>query len=105
MLRASKVREERGETVSNNVNLITVCSLVIGNNLPMHFNKKEQQAEVAKAPAQPVDEVPSEGSKVTNDKEEAVSSAPCVYRGLIKRVLVVGVIALVLSRWCRKRPS
>lgn len=96
MLRASKVREERGEMMSNNVNLITICSLVIGNNLPMHLNRKEQQVE-EKAPAQPIEEVPTE------DKEEAKGSAPCIYRGLIKKVLFVGVLALVLSRWCRKR--
>lgn len=89
--------------MSNNVNLITVCSLVIGNNVPLHFNKQEQQAEMPKAPAPPVDEVPSEGSKVAKNEEKAVST-PCVYRGLVRRVAIVGVLALVLSLRCRKRP-
>lgn len=89
--------------MSNNVNLINVCSLVIGNNIPTHLNRKEKQVE-EKTPAQPIEEVPTEGSKATNNKEEAKGNTPCIYRGLIKKVLVVGVLALVFSRWCRKRP-
>ena len=94
--------------MSSNVNLITICSLVIGNNLPMRSDKDKQQAELPEMPEQQ-QAVPSEavvnddGQEVAKGKEKTAGSTKCIYRGLIKKVLVVGVLALVLSRWCRSR--
>ncbi len=91
--------------MNNNVNIINICSLVIGNNLPWSFRRQDQLPNPAEVVEPPVvdkkqEETASEGAKT------AIVKPRCPWRGLVGRMLIVGGLALALSLWCgckRKR--
>lgn len=90
--------------MGNNVNIISAFSFIAGNNVPFHLRKDEQQTDVVDQPEQPLDMVEDATNEV-DETEEKCEAKPCMYRPLIKRILVVGVLALAIGLLCRQRHS
>lgn len=90
---------------TENINIVSICSIVMGNNIPLALGTQTKQAEKQRAVSmqgkQPVVEEKSSAKVKAADGGKA--ARPCVYRGLLRRVLIVGILALVLGLWCRKQ--
>lgn len=95
-----KSRMERGEPVNSKVNIINICSLVIGNNLPSSFHWREQPLDNSvDESAQPVmDKTQTAEEKASQNSTPA--KAVCPWPRLVYRVLLVGGLALALKLWC-----
>lgn len=88
---------------TENINIISVCSIVMGNNIPLASSTRTKQAEQQQAATGTQGKQQAVEEKSSTKVQAAKSGTECAYRGLLRRVLIVGILALVLGRWCRKR--